>query len=341
MSLVFSCTPPRSQAARSGAAKKRKSGAGPVIDIHCHVVTPAAGALVKDIFDPKFEPYMSFHSAESTEIDNQQAAKIGPLLTSVAARLTVMDREGIDIQAVSTAPGQYYYWADAEIGRRTARLINDNIASIVAGNPERFVGLATVPMQAPELAVAELTRAVKELGLRGVEIGPNIAGAELSEERFRPFFAKAEELGILLDTTIAVHHLIFGGVLEAYPKLKICLAHGGGFAAAYSGRMDHAHGMRPDARTAITKKPTSYLKKLYFDTIVFTHHQLEYLTALYGSDHILLGTDYPFDMALPDPVGFVSSAKKLSPADKACILGGNAAKLLGLKIPQAAKAKRR
>ena len=99
--------------------------------------------------------------------------------------------------------------------------------------------------------------------------------------------------------------------------------------------------MRPDARTAITKKPTSYLKKLYFDTIVFTHHQLEYLTALYGSDHILLGTDYPFDMALPDPVGFVSSAKKLSPADKACILGGNAAKLLGLKIPQAAKAKRR
>jgi aminocarboxymuconate-semialdehyde decarboxylase len=367
MSLVFSCTPPRSQAARSGAAKKRKSGAGPVIDIHCHVVTPAAGALVKDIFDPKFEPYMSFHSAESTEIDNQQAAKIGPLLTSVAARLTVMDREGIDIQAVSTAPGQYYYWADAEIGRRTARLINDNIASIVAGNPERFVGLATVPMQAPELAVAELTRAVKELGLRGVEIGPNIAGAELSEERFRPFFAKAEELGILifmhphgftegrrlakhffsniignpLDTTIAVHHLIFGGVLEAYPKLKICLAHGGGFAASYSGRMDHAHGMRPDARSVIAKKPTSYLKKLYFDTIVFTHHQLEYLTALYGSDHILLGTDYPFDMALPDPVGFVSSAKKLSPADKACILGGNAAKLLGLKIPQAAKAKRR
>jgi aminocarboxymuconate-semialdehyde decarboxylase len=362
MSLVFSCTP-----ARSGAAKKRRSGAGPVIDIHCHVVTLAAGALVKDIFDPKFEPYMTFHSAASTEIDNQQAAKIGPLLTSVAARLKVMDREGIDIQAVSTAPGQYYYWADPGIGRRTARLINDNIASIVAGNPERFVGLATVPMQAPELAVAELTRAVKELGLRGVEIGPNIAGAELSEERFRPFFAKAEELGILifmhphgftegrrlakhffsniignpLDTTIAVHHLIFGGVLEAYPKLKICLAHGGGFAASYSGRMDHAHGMRPDARSVIAKKPTSYLKKLYFDTIVFTHHQLEYLTALYGSDHILLGTDYPFDMALPDPVGFVSSAKKLSPADKARILGGNAAKLLGLKIPQAAKAKRR
>ena len=152
---------------------------------------------------------MSFHSAESTEIDNQQAAKIGPLLTSVAARLTVMDREGIDIQAVSTAPGQYYYWADAEIGRRTARLINDNIASIVAGNPERFVGLATVPMQAPELAVAELTRAVKELGLRGVEIAPNVAGAELSEPRFRPFFAKAEEKAAKLPAIMTIPMIVF------------------------------------------------------------------------------------------------------------------------------------
>jgi aminocarboxymuconate-semialdehyde decarboxylase len=104
--------------------------------------------------------------------------------------------------------------------------------------------------------------------------------------------------------------------------------------------MDHAHGVRPDARTAIRKKPTSYLKKLYFDTIVFTHHQLEYLTALYGSDHILLGTDYPFDMALPDPVGFVTGAKKLSPSDKARILGGNAARLLGLNISKAAKTAR-
>jgi aminocarboxymuconate-semialdehyde decarboxylase len=231
----------------------------------------------------------------------------------------------------------------------------------VASHPDRFVGMGTVPLQAPTLAVAELERLVKELGLRGVEIGTNVAGAELSDERFRPFFAKAQELGILifmhpagftqaqrladhyfinvignpLDTTVAVSHLIFGGVLDTYPKLKICLAHGGGYAAAYSGRFDHAHQARSDCRRLIKRPPTSYLKKLYFDTIVFTHHQLDYLTGLYGSDHILLGTDYPYDMALPEAVKFVTSAK-LSRADKAAILGGNAARLLQIKLPKRA-----
>jgi aminocarboxymuconate-semialdehyde decarboxylase len=115
--------------------------------------------------------------------------------------------------------------------------------------------------------------------------------------------------------------------------LKIVLAHGGGYLPSYAGRIDHAHGARPDARSRIKKKPSSYLKKLYFDTIVFTHHQLEYLAGLYGSDHILLGTDYPFDMALPDPVGFVTGAPHLSDKNKALILGGNAARLLGIKLP--------
>lgn len=268
-----------------------------------------------------------------------------------------MDRDGIDIQAISPSP-QYYYWAEPELGRETARLVNNRIAEIVASHPDRFVGMGTVPLQAPELAVAELERLVKQLGLRGVEIGTNVAGAELSDDRFRPFFAKAQELGILifmhpagfthaqrladhyfinvignpLDTTVAVSHLIFGGVLDAYPKLKICLAHGGGYAAAYSGRFDHAFEARSDCRRLIKRPPTRYLKKLYFDTIVFTHHQLEYLTNLYGSDHIILGTDYPYDMALPEAVKFVTSAK-LSRADKAAILGGNAARLLQIKLP--------
>jgi len=220
-----------------------------------------------------------------------------------------------------------------------------------------------VPLQAPELAVAELERLVKELGLRGVEIGTNVAGVELSDPRFRPFFAKAQELDVLifmhpagfthgqrlaehyfinvignpLDTTVAISHMIFGGVLESYPKLKICLAHGGGYAAAYSGRYDHAHRARTDCRQVIKRPPTYYLRKLYFDTIVFTHHQLDYLTGLYGSDHIILGTDYPYDMALPDAVRFVESAK-LTRADKAAILGGNAARLLKIKLPNLAAA---
>jgi aminocarboxymuconate-semialdehyde decarboxylase len=368
MSLLYSCLP--ASAAGGAGAKSAKSGKAksrhPAIDIHCHVFTPAAAALAKDRFKPGNDPYSLFHSAASKEVDAKQAQAIGPLLTSVAERLKVMDRDGIDIQAVSTAPIQYYYWAEAELGLQAARLINQNIASICQANPERFVGLATVPMQAPELAVRELTRAVKELGLKGVEICPHVENEELSADRFRPFWAKAEELGVLvflhphgfpdgrrlsshffsniignpLDTTVAVHHLIFGGVLEDHPGLKIVLAHGGGYLPSYAGRIDHAHGARPDARSRIQKKPSSYLKKLYFDTIVFTHHQLEYLAGLYGSDHILLGTDYPFDMALPNPVGFVTGAPHLSDQDKALILGGNAARLLGIKLPaRAAQAK--
>jgi aminocarboxymuconate-semialdehyde decarboxylase len=132
-----------------------------------------------------------------------------------------------------------------------------------------------------------------------------------------------------------VHHLIFDGVLEDYPGLKIVVAHGGGYLPAYSGRIDHGHGARTDSRRVIKKKPTSYLRKLYFDTIVFTHHQLEYLAAQWGANHILLGTDYPYDMALPNAVRFVESAD-LAAADKAAMLGLNAARLLKIKPPKPA-----
>ena len=221
-----------------------------------------------------------------------------------------------------------------------------------------------MPLQAPELAVAELERAVKELGLRGVEICTNVAGEELSISASARSSPRREELDILvfmhptgftegrrladhyfinvignpLDSTVAVHHLIFGGVLDAYPRLKIVVAHGGGYLPAYSGRIDHAHQARSDCRRVIKRRPTSYLRKLYFDTIVFTHHQLDYLAGLYGSDHILLGTDYPYDMALPNAVRFVETAPALSQADQAAILGGNAARLLKIKPPRAAPA---
>ena len=356
--MLFSCSPARSQATVSG--RTRRGGQRHfTVDIHCHVETPEAAALVAGVQHPP-EPAAQFANAASREVNRKQQESIHAELTSVETRLKIMDRSGIDIQAISTSPMQYYYWAEPELGRQTARLINENIAQICADHPDRFVGLATVPLQAPELAVAELERAVRTLGMRGVEICTNVGGEELSAEKFRPFFAKAQELDVLifmhpsgftqgqrladhyfinvignpLDSTVAVHHLIFGGVLEAYPRLKIVVAHGGGYLPAYSGRIDHAHGARPDCRRIISRKPTSYLKKLYFDTIVFTHHQLEYLSELYGANHVLLGTDYPFDMALPNAVRFVETAK-LTRSDQALILGGNAARLLKLKRPAA------
>ena len=364
--MLYTCSPARAGRPMLRARKTARGGARPVtVDIHCHVLTPEADALMQPVFRPETDALFKFANAATREVNRQQGQTIRGKLTTVETRLADMDRLGIDIQAISPAPSQYYYWADPDLTRQAARRINERIAEIVAGNPERFVGLGTVPLQAPELAVAELERMVKELGLRGVEICTDVAGEELSQQRFRPFFAKAEELGILvfmhpsgytdsqrladhyfinvignpLASTVAVSHLIFGGVLDAYPRLKMCVAHGGGFLPAYSGRMDHAHGARTDCRRLIKKAPTSYLKKLFFDTVVFTDHQLDYLVRQYGSDHILLGSDYPYDMADPDPVGHVTSARGLSGAEKAAVLGGNAARLLRIKLPKRATAK--
>ena len=332
------------------------------VDIHCHVATPAADEIARASFDPTSDALFRFSSEATRAVNRKQGETIAALITETAPRLAIMDATGIDVQAVSPAPHQYYYALEPGLGRETSRLVNDRIAELVALHPDRFVGLGTVPMQAPELAIAELERAVKTLGLRGVELGTNVMGEELASPRFRPFWAKAEEFGIVvflhpsgfsdgrrlaehyfinvignpLDTTVAVSHLIFGGVLDAYPKLKIVCAHGGGFLAAYSGRMDHAHEARPDCRAVIKRPPTRYLKKLYFDTIVFTHHQLEYLAELYGSDHLMLGTDYPYDMGEADPVGFIGSSK-LGAAEKARMMGLNAARLLKIKVPKAAK----
>ena len=365
--MFYSCSPGSS--ARSvgsgGSSRAATSDRRLTVDLHCHVYVPAAEEAVADAFDMETDFLFKFASEATREVNRKQAQDILGKLTSIETRLADMDEMAIDIQAVSPAPLQYYYALDPDLVRTSARIINDHIAGIVDAHPDRFVGLGTVPMQEPDFAVAELDRAVRELGLRGVEICTSVAGEELSGDRFRKFFAKAEELDTLifmhpngfsdggrlsdhyftnvignpLDTTVAVSHLIFDGVLDAYPRLKICVAHGGGFLPAYSGRIDHAHASREDCRRRIKKKPTSYLRELYFDTVVFTEHQLEYLVDLYGSDHIVLGTDYPFDMGMDDPVGFVDGASALTAGDKAAIVGGNAARLLGISDRVAAKLK--
>jgi aminocarboxymuconate-semialdehyde decarboxylase len=267
-----------------------------------------------------------------------------------------MDRMGIDIQAVSPAPNQTYYWTDPGQGAELARMVNERIAQIVAQHPDRFVGLGTVPLQDPDLAVSELNYCVKKLGLRGVEINPSVNGMDLSDGRLalEKFFAKVQELDVILfmhpigftqgerlldhyfnnvignplETTVAASHLIFDGVMERHPKLKVVLPHGGGYLAHYWARMDHGWKARPDCRTVIKQKPSSYLEKFYFDTITFDRGMLEQEVARFGAEHVLLGTDYPYDMGVDDPVGFIDGAKKLSKKDKEQIMGGNAAKLL-------------
>jgi aminocarboxymuconate-semialdehyde decarboxylase len=270
-------------------------------------------------------------------------------------RIADMDRLGVDVQAVSPNPGQLYYHVDPEIGREASRLTNDGIAAAVAKHPDRFVGLGTVQLQDAGMAVAELRRVVRDLGFRGIEISSNVDGRDLHAPELRPFWAAAEELGVLvfihplgfthgdrlceyyfnnlignpLESTLAVGHLIFGGVLDRYPGLRLCVAHGGGYLPGYWGRMDHGWRARADCSEHCANLPSSYLRRIWLDTLVFDKDQLDSLVRTHGADRLMLGTDYPFDMAEPDPVGF---HQRLADGDRAKILGLNAAELLGLEI---------
>lgn len=360
MSSLYSCGPAGSHGSTAVKGKAKGKKKHFTVDIHCHMLSDKAHKEVGSLYDPKSDPIWIFSNDLSREVNQKQMAGLIPKLTSIDVRLKDMDKAGIDIQAVSPAPHQYYYWTEPDVGRRAAQASNDDIAEMVAKHPDRFVGIGTVPLQSPELAVKELERMMKKLDFRGVEISTNVGGTELSDPKYRKFFAKAEELGALIfmhpigtsegrrmtehyfanvighpvESSLAIGHLIFGGVLDKHPKLKICVAHGGGYLPYYTGRMDHAHSARADCRTCISRKPSSYLKKqVYFDTVVFNRAQLEYLVAQYGREHVLLGTDYPYDMAEVDPVGFIDGAM-LSDDEKASVMGGNAARLLKIKKPR-------
>ena len=349
-----------SKAARSkGHAKtvvRDRKGRALKVDIHCHYLNRDAAAKLAHLNPSQYEPSVKFASQLTREVNVKQMQDRAPKLSTIEVRIADMDRMGIDIQAVCPAPQQTYYWTEPGLGLEVSRMINDRLAQIVATWPDRFVALGTVPLQNVGLAVAELERCVKQLGLRGVEINPNVAGRELTDPSLNldRFFAKARELDIVifmhpigftqgerlmdhylnnlignpLDTTVGTSHLIFGGVMERHPGLKIVLPHAGGFLGHYWARMDHGWRARPDCRTIIKKAPTSYLKKFYFDTITFDPEMLRNLIDKFGAAQVLLGTDYPFDMGEEDPVGLINSVPRLPSAEKERIMGGNAVRLL-------------
>ena len=355
--MMYSCAP-RSSASSSRAQVKTTKGKILKIDLHCHYANPDVAAKVADRNPAQYDPNVKFANALTRETNQKQMRDRAPKLSSIEVRLKDMDRMGIDIQAVSPAPQQTYYWTEPGEGQALARMVNERLAEIVSKWPDRFVALGTVPLQNADLAVSELTHCVKTLGLRGVEINPSVNGMDLTDPRLdlEKFFAKAEELGIVifmhpigfthgerlmnhyfnnvignpLETTVAASHLIFDGVMERHPKLKVVLPHAGGYLAHYWARMDHAWKARPDCRTVIGKKPSSYLEKFYFDTITFDRTLLKNMVDRYGADHVVLGTDYPYDMGMEHPVDFIGGAPRISAADKARIMGGNAARLLGI-----------
>jgi aminocarboxymuconate-semialdehyde decarboxylase len=325
------------------------------IDIHSHVAIPQAAAFAKPHLDLSTIPLAHFASVETKALSQKQEEDIRTRITSYDERLEDLESMGLDMQLVMPPPAQCYYTVPIDIAVKASAMVNDGLAEYVAKKPDLFVALGTVPLQDGNEAAKELERCMKQLGFKGAELLTNVAGNELSDPAYAPFWKKAEELGALVvihpngftegkrlsrfyfnnvignpfETTLALHYLVFDGVLERHPNLKILAVHGGGYLAAYSGRIDHAWGARSDVRGDLPKPPTSYLKKVYVDTVVFTPHQLKALVDLFGADHVIMGTDYPFDMAEYDPIGHVAECG-FDPATTVAIVGGNARKLLGI-----------
>src|SRR5215472_8652504 len=261
------------------------------VDIRAHVGVPEAAKFVEPHLDWNTIPLSRFANAETKALSQKQEADIRGR-AGADQRLADLDAMAIDVQFIAPPPPQCYYSVPLDIAVKAAQIVNDGIAAFCAKNTDRFKGFGTVPMPDGNEAAKELERCVKQLGFKGVQVITNVAGKELSDPAFARFYF-TNVIGNPLETTIALHYLIFDGVLERHPKLKILAVHGGGYLGAYSACIDHAWGARSDSHGALPQPPTSYLKRVYVDTVVFTPNQLAELVAVFGTDHVLMGTDYP------------------------------------------------
>lgn len=306
-------------------------------DVHAHCVPPSLAT--------QLETYLGAHLPGPPRAD----------LFDVGARLAAMDRAGIDVQLVSSWIGLTGYTLPVVEGVRWARTFNEALASMIADHPQRFLGLAHVPMQAPERAAEELRHAVESLGMVGAEIATTIDGAELDDDGLEPFWSAAAELRCLIlihpdqvlpgrprpryflnntvgnaaETTIAVAHLVYGGALERHRDLRICVVHGGGYLPYQAGRLDHGRAVQPDlAGGHLPQPPSAYLRNLYFDTVTHSARVLRFLIDFAGADHVVLGSDYPFEMGEADPVRMVGSVPLLTAGERRLILHDNVQGLL-------------
>jgi aminocarboxymuconate-semialdehyde decarboxylase len=314
---------------------------------------------VADCPQKKNEPALMLKSMGEASMKHNHTVMLPqafPGLTRVEQRLADMGAMGVDIQVLSPSPTQYYYWADPDLAGELVRVQNEHVAGICAQCPDHFVGLGTVALQHPHLAAHQLEDAMRRLGLKGVEISTSVNGEELDATRLTPFWKKAESLGAIvfihpfgstlgerahshylsnivgqpLETTLALSHLIFGGVLDRHPGLKIVAAHGGGYLPSYCGRTNHGHAVRPEAHAGAQSRPIDYLRRLWFDTLVYEPEALRHLVSVVGASQLVVGSDYPFDMGHYDPHGLLAATPGLDESQLAAILGGNAASLLGL-----------
>ena len=314
------------------------------IDVHSHCLFHEAAALLGDDAARLTPP-----------IRNSQE-----LYLAIEQRLQGMDAQAIDMEVLSITP--FWYGKDRDLAEKIVTIQNEKLAELVASHPDRFAAFGSLTLQDPALAVRQLETAMQKQGLKGAAIGDRVGGDEFSNPKFDPVWAKAEELGAVLfihpqgvpelnkrwkgngflantvgnplATTIALQHLIFDGTLDRFPGLKVLAAHGGGYLPSYAARDDHACLVSPancDPEIKLKKQPTEYLKQIHYDSLVFTPEALRHLVAQVGASQIMLGSDFPYIWEL-HPVDPIFATHTLSDAEKYAILGGNAAKLFGVKV---------
>ncbi|MEH2479974.1 aminocarboxymuconate-semialdehyde decarboxylase [Nitrobacteraceae bacterium AZCC 2146] len=327
----------------------------PIIDMHTHAISKRVEPLVAGHYDPMDNPYRRDMSPESRDTDAEQSKLLPRLMLDVAARREMMQRMGVDFQVIAPAPAQQHYWADEELQVALSRVQNEDVAALVAEDAAHFAAMGTLPMRYPARAIEEAVHAVEHLGLRGFQIDTRVEDLELSDATFDPLYARLAKLRVPLfvhplgfshgqrlgdffmvnslgqpvEEAIAISHFIMGGVLDRHPDLDVVIAHGGGFLPFYAGRMDHAWRVRPEVRRLTAEAPSTYLKRLWFDTCVFSSDLIDVLVGMAGADRVMMGSDYPFDMGDEDPVGRVNKTN-LSDADKQKLLFGNAGRLFGI-----------
>ncbi|MBS0339152.1 MAG: amidohydrolase [Proteobacteria bacterium] len=335
------------------------------VDFHCHALTPGVEALVAGTPQKRGERALQERLLGAASLRHNQDVLIPPALrrmTTVEDRLSDMDAMGVDLQVVSPSPSQYYYWAEEALAEEIVRVQNENIATLCAFAPSRLEGLGTVSLQHPLLAAAQAEFAVRKLGLRGIEISSNAGGMELADPRLEPFWRTVNALGCIvflhplgtslgervnahylsnligqpLETTIALSKLIFDGVLDRHPDIKLIAAHGGGYLPSYMGRTEHGSLVRPEAGAGLAHPPSVYLRRIWYDIVVHDPGIVRHLIDTVGASQLVVGTDYPFDMGQYDVHAFLAAVPNLSEAERKQILGENAARLLAYETGDAA-----
>lgn len=328
------------------------------VDIHTHILPPEIPRF-KDQFGyggfiQLNHPQGCCH-ADMVDDSGKFFRRVDPNCFDPMARIKDCDQHHIDVQVLSTVPVMFSYWTKPKDGLYVSQFLNDHLAKVVSDNPKRFIGLGTLPMQSPKLAVPEIERC-RSIGLKGIEIGSNINGKNLSEEEFHVVYRACEDLGMALfvhpwdmmgketmpdywlpwlvsmpaETSRAICSMIFGGIFEKFPKLRVAFAHGGGSFPATIGRIQHGFDVRPDlCAKDNNKSPKDYLGRFYIDSLVHDQSMLEHIVKLIGLEKVALGTDYPFPLGELEP-GKLISESSFNDEEKAWLFGKSALAWLNL-----------